>query len=120
MLRSITIFLLSLAASFAADEKPQREEFKLRATVHDVVALSSYSGTVTPVDADPRFAVTVGIDSITPWLTNFAKGAGVTFAVHSQSRLFGAADAKGKTYDFTLRRETADGKTRWSSLEVRR
>jgi hypothetical protein len=120
MLRSITILLLSLAASFAADEKPQREEFRLRATVHDVVVLSSFSGTVTPVDADPRFAVTMRLDSITPSLTNFTKGATVTFAVHSPSRLFAAADVKGKTYDFTLRRETARGKTRYSSLEVRR
>ena len=102
------------------DEKSQREEFRLRATVHDVVVLSSFSGTVTPVDADPRFAVTMRVDSITPSLTNFTKGATVIFAVHSLSRLFGAADAKGKTYDFTLRRETAGGKNRYSSLEIRR
>lgn len=120
MLRSITILLLSLAASVAADDKSQREEFRLRATVQDIVTLSTYSGTVTPVDADRRFAVTVRIDSITPSLTNFVKGATVTFAVHSPSQLFGTADAKGKTYDFTLRRETVDGKTRYTSLEVRR
>ena len=120
MPRSIVIFLLSLAASFGADEKPQREEFKLRATVRDVVVLSSYSGTVTPVDAKPRFAVTLRVDSITPSLTNFDKGATAAFAVHSASRLFAAEDAKGKTYDFTLRRETTDGKTWHSSLEIRR
>jgi len=120
MLRFITILLLSLVASFAADEKPQREEFRLRAMVQDVVALSSYSGAVIAVGADPRFAVTMRVDSLTPSLTNFTKGATLTFAVHSPSRLFDAADAKGKTYDFTLRRETAGGKTRYASLEVRR
>ena len=120
MLRFITILLLSLAASFAVDEKSQREEFRLRATVQDVVVLSSYAGPLTPVGVDPRFAVTMRVDSITPSHTNFTKGATVTFAVHSPSRLFGAPDAKGKTYDFTLRRETANGKTRYSSLEVRR
>ena len=119
MLHTITILLLSLAASFAADEKWQSAEYKLRATVLDVVALSSYSGAVLAVGADPRFAVTMRVDSITPALTNFTKGATLTFAVHSPSRLFATGDSKGKTYDFTLRRETAGGNTRYSSLEVR-
>jgi hypothetical protein len=120
MLRSVTFLLLSLVASSAADAKSQLEEFRLRATVRDIVVLSSYSGIVMPVDADPRFAVTMRVDSIMPALINFPKGATVTFAVHSPSVLFDAADAKGKTYDFTLRRNTADGKARFSSLEVRR
>jgi len=120
MLRTITILLLSLTASLAADEKPQQEEFRLRATVQDVVALSSYSGSVIGIGADPRFAVNMRVDSITPSLTNFTKGASVTFAVHSPLQLFAAADAKGKTYDFTLHRETVGGKTSYSSLEVRR
>ena len=120
MLRSVTVLILSLAASFAADERAQREEFRVHAEVQEIVALSSFSGTVVPVGVDPRFAVTLRVDSVTPSLTNFTKGATVTFAVHSRSQLFGSADAKGKSYDFTLRRETAGGKTRYSSLEVRR
>src|SRR5262249_51396500 len=120
MLRFITILLLSLAVSFAADEKSQREEFRVRARVQDIVILSSFSGTVTPVGVDPRYAVTLKIESVAPELTNMVAGATATFAVHSPSRLFAAADAKGKTYDFTLRRETTGGKTRYSSLEVRR
>lgn len=120
MLRSITILLLSSVHIGVADEKAQREEFRMSATVQDIVALSNYSGTVMPVDADPRFAVIMRVDSMTPSLTKFPKGAAVSFAVHSPSRLFGAAEAKGKSYDFVLRRETTGEKTRFSSLEVRR
>lgn len=119
MLRSIATFLFSAVTALAADAIAQREEFSLRAVVQDIVPLSSYSGTVMPVDADPRFAVTVRIESIAPALTSFATGATVTFAVHSPSRLFGGASAKGKTYDFTLRRVTAEGKIWYSGLEVR-
>jgi len=120
VLRSVSVLLISPLVGFAADSKSQRDEFGLRATVHGVVALSSYSGSMTRIDADPRFAVTMRVDSITPPLTNFAKGSTVTFAVHSPSRLFGATDPKGKAYDFTLGRETAGGKTSFSGLEVRR
>src|SRR5262245_16956498 len=116
MPRFIILLLLSLASGFATDAKSQLDEFRLRATVQSVVPLSGYSGTLTPVGTDPRFAVTVRVDSVTPALTNFAVGAVVTFAVHSPSRLFGATDGKGKSYDFILNRETADGKTRFTSL----
>jgi hypothetical protein len=100
MLRSITILLLCSVHIGAADEKAQREEFRMSATVQDIVALSKYS--------------------VTPSLTTFPRGAAVSFAIHSPSRLFGAADAKGKSYDFVLHRETTGEKTRFSSLEVRR
>jgi hypothetical protein len=120
MLRSIAILLLSLVASFAVDAKTQREQFRVRAQVQDIVALSSFSGSVLPIGSDPRFAVTLRIESVTPADTNFTPGSAVTFAVHSPSRLFAATDAKGKTYDFVVRRATVDGKTRISDLEVRR
>jgi hypothetical protein len=120
MLRCISILLLSVATILAADEKPQREVFRLRATVLDIVLLSRYSGTVMPVGVDPRFAVTMRVESITPSLTKFTKGGPVTFAVHSPSQLFAAEDAKGKTFDFNLYRDTANGKTTYSNLEVRR
>ena len=120
MLRPFTILLLSSGLICVADKKTQREEFRMRATVQDFVALSNYSGSVVPVDVDPRFAVIMRVDSITPSLTKFASGATVTFAIHSPSRLFGAADAQGKPYDFVLRRETTGEKTRFLSLEVPR
>ena len=58
MLRPIHILLLiSPVLICAADEKTQREEFKLRATVQDLGDLSNYSGTVTPVEAAVAGAV---------------------------------------------------------------
>ena len=114
----VTLLLLSLGTCFAGDAK--REEFRLRATVKNVVTISSYSGTVTPVESDPRFAVIVRVDSVKPVLTNFTIGGTVTFAVHSPSRLFGASETRGKTYDLILRRETMDGKAKFTSLEVLR
>jgi len=105
--------------SFAADEKPQHEEFRLHAMVSDIVALSNFSGSIIPVGTDPHFALTVRVDTIWPALANFTRGASVTFAIHSPSRLFSAADPKGKTYDFTLSRETADGNVIYSGLEMR-
>lgn len=115
----LIVLLLSLVAGVAADDKPQREEFKLRATVRAIVPLPSYSGTLMPIDGDPHFALTMKVEAVTPALTNFNKGDTVTFAIHSPTRTFGAADPAGKTYDFILSRQTTDGKVRYSSLEVR-
>lgn len=120
MLRAIVILLLSLVVTLAAETKPQREEFRLNATVLNVVMLSDYSAAAIPVGFDPQFAVTMRVRSIAPSLPNLTKGAIVTFAIHSPSQLFGSVDAKGKTYDFTLRRETSHAKTSFSSLEVQR
>ena len=120
MLRAITILLLSLEISLAVDAKRQQEKFSLRATVLDVVMLSDYSGSVIPVKFDPQFAVTMRIHSITPSLAGFTKGATVAFAVHSPANLFAAENPRGKAHDFMLRRETINGKARWSSLEIRR
>jgi len=119
MPRLIVPILVSAVIAFAPEAAAQREEFTLRAAVLDVVPLSTYSGTVTPVDADPRFALTVRIQSIAPALARFTTGVIVTFAVHSPTRSFGGASAKGKTYEFRLRREAADGKSGFSGLEVR-
>jgi hypothetical protein len=120
MIRSIVILLLSLAATSAADGKSRREEFRVRARVQDIVLLSSFSGIVTVIGRDPRFAVTLKIESVTPALRDPAAGSTVTLAVHSPALFFGVPDAKGKSYDFTLRRDAADGKSQVSDWEVRR
>jgi hypothetical protein len=62
----------------------------------------------------------VRIESVTPADTNFTVGSTVTFAIHSPSRLFLGEDAKGKTYDFSVRRMTEQGKTRYFQLEIRK
>jgi hypothetical protein len=86
--------------------------------VQAVVPLPSFSGQVTPVDADPRFALTVHIESAVPAVANFSVGAVVTLAIHSPSRLFAGDPTIGKIYDFSLGRRVEDGSTRFVGLRL--
>src|SRR5215470_6001984 len=94
------------------------QKIHLRATVQDVVPLADYSGEVTPVDFDPRFALIVRIESVHPTVSNFGAGAVVAFAIHSPAQLFVDGVTKGKMYDFFLGSEIKDGKTSFSQLKV--
>lgn len=120
MIRSLAILAIAIFVCCEAEAQQTNDQIHLRATVQDVVILSSFSGTVTPVDIDPRFALTVRIESVTPAVTNFAAGSVVTFAIHSPARLFAEEDAKGKAYDFSVRRKTERGKMRFFELEIRK
>ena len=118
---NIAVVLLTLglvAASSAAQARSTIDEIHMRATVQDVVLLTDLSGKVTPVDFDPRFAVTVRIESVGPAVTNFTVGAVVAFAIHSPSLLFGEEAKKGKTYDFSIQRKIKHGKTTYFGLKV--
>jgi len=95
-----------------------KNEIQLRATVQDVVPLADFSGTVTLVDSDPRFALTVRIESVEPAVSGFAAGAVIAFAIHSPALLFKEDVTKGKTYDFSLEREIKHGKVRFFGLKV--
>ena len=90
----------------------------LRATVQGVVPLADYSGKVTPVDSDPRFVLTVRIESVDPAVGSFTVGAVVAFAIHSPALLFGEDPTKGEKYDFSLQREIKHGKTRLFGLKA--
>ena len=118
---NIVAVLLTLglvAASSAGQARSTIDEIHMRATVQDVVLLTHFSGKVIPVDFDPRFALTVRIESVGPAATNFTVGAVVAFAIHSPSLLFGEEAKKGKTYDFSVQREIRHGKTRYFGLKV--
>ncbi len=119
MIRLLATLAMVLLACCAAEAQYTNAIF-FRAAVQDVVILSRFSGTVTPVAVDPMFALTVRIESVSPGVTNFAAGSVVTFAIHSPSRLFAGEDAKGKTYAFLLRCQTVKGNVRYSGLEVER
>jgi hypothetical protein len=82
-----------------------RDEIHLRVTVQNVVPLTDFSGKITQVDFDARFALTVRIESVVPAVGSFTVGAVVAFAIHSPALLFGENATKGKTYDFSLQRE---------------
>jgi hypothetical protein len=118
---NIAVVLLTLglvAASSAGQARSTIDEIHMRATVQDVVLLTDFSGKVIPVDFDPRFALTVRIESVGPAATNFTVGAIVVFAIHSPSLLFGEEVKKGKTYNFSVQRQIKHGKTRYFDLKV--
>jgi len=80
-----------------------KNEIHLRATVQDVVPLADFSGKVTLVDFDPRFAPTVRIESVEPAVSGFAAGVVIAFAIHSPALLFGEDVTKSKTLQLFLR-----------------
>ena len=117
----IVVVLLTLglvAASSAGQARSTIDEIHMRSTLQDVVVLTDFSGKVIPVDFDPRFALTVRIESGGPAATNFTVGAVVVFAIHSPSLLFGEEVKKEKTYDFSVQREIKHGKTKYFGLKV--
>ena len=119
MLRSLAILAVSLSACSAGQAQSTYDVIHLRATVQAVIPLTSFSGRITPVDVDPRFALTVRIESTVPAVPNFTEGALVTFAIHSPSLLFAGEPTKSRTYDFLLRRKIENGKVSILGLSIR-
>jgi hypothetical protein len=60
------------------------------------------------------------VESATPSIDHFREGDVVTLAIHSPSELFVEKPKKGKTYDFSLSRETENGKVRFCCLQLDR
>jgi NTF2 fold immunity protein len=118
MLRFLVILAMCLSACAAGQAQTVNDEIHLRAIVQAVVPLTSFSGQVTLVDVDPRFALTVHIESTVPAVANFSAGAVVTLAIHSPSRLFAGDPTIGKTYDFSVGRRVEDGSTRFVGLRL--
>ena len=118
MIRLLVTLVVSLVACTPGQTQSTRDEIHLRATVQNVVPLTDSSGKITPVDFDPRFALTVRIESVDPAVGSFTVGAVVAFAIHSPALLFGEDATKGKTYNFSLQRVTKHGKTRFFGLKV--
>lgn len=116
---SIAVFVIGLTACNTAQAQSTDRELYLEANVVAVVPLASFSGRITPVDSDPRYALTVRIKSAVPTIADFANGP-VSFAIHSPTRLFAGAPVKGKTYEFVLRRKIEDGKTKFFDLRIRK
>jgi hypothetical protein len=118
---NIAVVLLTLglvASSSAGQARSTIDKIHIRATLQEVVLLTDFSGKVIAVDFDPRFALTVRIESVGPAANNFTVGAVVAFAIHSPSLLFGEEAKKGKMYNFSVQREIKHGKTRYFGLKV--
>lgn len=118
MVRLFAVLGVTLLACTAGRTQSASNEIQFRAVVQAVAPLSTFSGAVTPVGVDPRFALTVHIESVVATITDFSAGAQVTFAIHSPSLLFAGEPTQGKTYDFVLHREMKDGKVRFIGLKI--
>ncbi len=94
------------------------DEIHMRATVQAVVPLTSFSGQITSVDVDPRFALTVHIESVIPAVSNFPEGSAVALAIHSPTLVFAGDPTRGKTYNFSVHRTLEGGNTKFFGLTV--
>jgi hypothetical protein len=108
---------LSLLACVAQAQSTE-DKIHLRATVKAIVMLSHFSGEVITVDLDPRFALTLRIESANPSVYSFREGALVTLAIHSPALLFGGKPKEGETYNFSLSRTTENRKIRFFGLQL--
>ena len=111
------VFSLLLFGTFSHAQN-SNDEIHIRATVQAVVPLASFSGQVTSVDVDPRFALTVHVESVIPAVPNFPQGAVVTWAIHSPTLLFAGEPTRGKTYNFSVHRTLEGGNTKFLDLTV--
>lgn len=87
-------------------------------TVKSIELLGKRELEVTPVDLDPKFAVTVHLESVTPPEAPIKEGADVVFAIHSPARLFrgGEGSVIGKKYHFKVIWEQVNNRSRFSRL----
>jgi hypothetical protein len=118
MSRFILILCLSLISGKAAESRSSPQPVRLAGVVQNLTPLSSFCGRVVAVDTDPRYALTMRLESVTG-ATNFAAGQIVTFAIHSASKLFSGEPTKGKTYQMELDRRVDHGKVIFSGLRLR-
>ena len=93
-------------------------EIHMRATVQAIVPLTRFAGHVTPVAVDPRFAMTVHVESVIPADSSFPEGAVVTLSIHSPTLLFAGEPKSGKTYDFSVHRSLKHGNIEFLGLTV--
>jgi hypothetical protein len=118
MLRTVLVFAIALSLSNTSQAQDDHDEIYVGATVEAIVPLADFSGSVIPVDPDPRFAMTLHIESVAPHVTNFSSGASITFGIHSPSLLFAGEPTKDAIYQFSLRHELRDGESEFSLTTV--
>jgi hypothetical protein len=112
------ISILAYVAGLTQRALSQTDEIRLQANVQSVVPLSGFSGQVVAVDVDPRFALTVHLESVIPVTAKFTEGSDITLAIHSPSLLFAGEPKNGATYDFCLRHKSEGGTVHFSALRI--
>jgi len=121
MRQTFAILLTTVSCVCArVDEQKVVEQLKVRAAVQDVTVLRQFTGSVVQTHFDPRYVVTLRIESVTPALSGLTNGSTMSFGIHSPALLFGGETPKGKTLDFVLSRETQAGTSRFFGLAVER
>ena len=116
---SLCFAVVALAQQHHPEKRMTTDEIQLRAKVNAIVPLQDFSGSVLPVDIDPRFALTVIVVSAVPTIDELKPRAVVTFAIHSPEIVFAGDATKGRTYTFSLCRESENGNVRFRGLGVR-
>jgi len=103
----IVAALLSFCISHAegTNSVTTNDLVRLRVTVVDSFPIKEFHGSLfSTSDVDPRFALTLRIDSCVPAITNLKSGTVVTFAVHSPSLFLNGKAEKGRTNEITMLR----------------
>ena len=118
MRHSLPIVISLLLLGTFSHAQGSKDEIHIRGTVQGVLPLTSFAGQATAVDADPRFAMTVHIESVMPAVSDFPEGAVVTLAIHSPTLLFAGEPTTGKPYNFSVTRTLEHGNKKFSGLTV--
>ena len=119
----IVAVVLSFVALFANAQQESAathatDTIKLRAKVMAIHQLEEVSGTVVPVDFDPRFALTLRIETVVPPVAELMPDAEVTFAIHSPALAFSGDPKRGTTYNLVLCRRIVNGKPKFFGFGV--
>ena len=112
------VCISTLFGSPRLDSQQASSPIVLVASVEAVIPLAAFSGKVTPVHSDPRFALTLRIQSTVPVVKELPLAGTVTFGVHSPSLLFTADPKVGQSYIFSTRQVIKNGRSTFTGLRT--
>lgn len=107
----LLLLLVSVLCGSSRELQPNRNRSRSHkvsivfiGTVKSIEPLGKRDLRVIPVDVDPRFAITVHVESVTPKETPLKVDTDQVFAVHSPARLFSAVEEEiiGRKYRFKV------------------
>lgn len=111
--------LVCFSASFSSQRLNGQKDSKpvvLVASVEAVTPLTAFSGEVKAVQYDPRFALTLRIQSTIPDVKELPSAGTVTFGIHSPTLLFAGDPTVGRSYIFSLRQVARNGRLTFTDL----
>ena len=121
--RAIVVVLCAVLPAIAAAEgdcgSMMRNVTRFRGTVRSINPLGGRSITITPIDLDPKFVVSVVIRRVDKDNPALKVGETRHFAVHSPSRIFGTEQVVGKAVDLEAEWMTCEG-VFWRFMKLRK